>query len=197
MSGKELPLHFYRNVPCWNIFPALGRNGSVVYIEMQFMTLATSNGHKHTPFMLGIYFHFGYILLYSKERCRIVEYSRGEFGMPENSRALGDAVKRARIQQGLSKKQLADIIDVDVRTITNIENYESNTTLHVLYRLLNTLKIDSRVVFCTEKKQESQLHFQLKPFIEECTEEEVAALIPVCESVTRVLRTKKGSMIEE
>ncbi len=99
--------------------------------------------------------------------------------MPEYSRALGDAVKRA------------------LRTITNIENYESNTTLHVLYRLLNTLKIDSRVVFCPEKKQESQLHFQLKQFIEECTEEEVAALIPVCESVTRVLRTKKGSMIEE
>ena len=117
--------------------------------------------------------------------------------MPEYSRALGDAVKRARIQQGLSKKQLADIIDVDVRTITNIENYESNTTLHVLYRLMNTLKIDSRVVFCPEKKQESQLHFQLKQLIEECTEEEVAALIPVCESVTRVLRTKKGSMIEE
>ena len=66
--------------------------------------------------------------------------------MPEYSRALGDAVKRARIQQGLSKKQLADMIDVDVRTITNIENYESNTTLHVLYRLMNTLKIDSRVV---------------------------------------------------
>lgn len=117
--------------------------------------------------------------------------------MPEYSRALGDAVKRARIQQGLSKKQLADMIDVDVRTITNIENYESNTTLHVLYRLMNTLKIDSRVVFCPEKKQESQLHFQLKQFIEECAEEEVAALIPVCESVTRVLRTQKGSMIEE
>ena len=117
--------------------------------------------------------------------------------MPEYSRALGDAVKRARIQQGLSKKQLADIIDVDVRTITNIENYESNTTLHVLYRLLNTLKIDSRVVFSPEKKQESQLHFQLKQLIEECTEEEVATLIPVCESVTRVLRTKKGSMIGE
>ena len=52
--------------------------------------------------------------------------------MSEYSRSLGDAVKRARKQQGLTKKQLADMISVDERTITNIEMYKSNTTIYGL-----------------------------------------------------------------
>ena len=56
--------------------------------------------------------------------------------MPEYSRPLGDAVRNARTQRGLTKKQLADKIDVDERTITSIETYKSNTTIEVLYPLL-------------------------------------------------------------
>lgn len=59
--------------------------------------------------------------------------------MPEYSRPLGDAVKYARKHQGLTKKQLADKINVDERTITSIETYQANTTMAVLYPLLRTL----------------------------------------------------------
>ena len=52
--------------------------------------------------------------------------------MPECSRPLGDTVRHARTQQGLTKKQLADKISVDERTITSIETYKSNTTMEVL-----------------------------------------------------------------
>lgn len=57
------------------------------------------------------------------------------------SRPLGDTVRNARTQEGLTKKQLADKIDVDERTITSIETYKSNTMIEVLYPLLCTLTI--------------------------------------------------------
>ena len=43
--------------------------------------------------------------------------------MLEYVRSLGDAVKNARIELGLTQNEVADKIDVDVRTILNIENY--------------------------------------------------------------------------
>ena len=46
--------------------------------------------------------------------------------MQPYSRPLGDAVKRARGELNLTQRQVADRIEVDVRTILNIENYKGN-----------------------------------------------------------------------
>ena len=46
--------------------------------------------------------------------------------MQEFSQPLGDAVKKARGELGLTQNQVADQIDVDVRTVMNIENYKGN-----------------------------------------------------------------------
>lgn len=44
--------------------------------------------------------------------------------MPEYSRPLGDAVKRARGKLGLTQSEVADAANIDVRTVLNIENYK-------------------------------------------------------------------------
>lgn len=49
--------------------------------------------------------------------------------MHEYSYPLGDAVKRARGRSGLTQSQVADLADIDVRTILNIENYKGNPKL--------------------------------------------------------------------
>ena len=67
--------------------------------------------------------------------------------MPEYSRPLGDSVKRARGKLGLTQNEVADLIDIDVRTVLNIENYKGNPKLHILYPLIRFLKIDAREVF--------------------------------------------------
>ena len=46
--------------------------------------------------------------------------------MPEFSRPLGDSVKQARGRLRLTQNELADAIDVDSRTILNIENYKDS-----------------------------------------------------------------------
>ena len=43
--------------------------------------------------------------------------------MSEYSKPLGDVIKSVRKRLDLTQNEVADSIDVDVRTIINIENY--------------------------------------------------------------------------
>lgn len=116
--------------------------------------------------------------------------------MQDYSHPLGDAVKIARSELGLTQEQVASQIDADARTIMNIENYKGNPKMKTLFPLIRLLKIDSREIFNPEMQRESPAIRQLRFLIEECSEQEAAALIPVIESVLSTLRAKESSKIE-
>ena len=115
--------------------------------------------------------------------------------MAEYSRILGDTVKRARLSLKLTQKRVAEKIDVDERTIMNIEKGISKPTLEVLYPLVQVLKIDSREIFNAKMPRESEAQYQLCLLAEDCTEEEAALLIPVVESIKNAL--SNGRKIED
>ena len=116
--------------------------------------------------------------------------------MLDYSHPLGDAVKRARGELGLTQREVADKIDIDVRTVLNIENYKGNPKLIVLFPLIRALKIDAREVFNPEMLRESPALRQLRLLIEECSEEDAATLIPIIESVLKALHEKHGTQIQ-
>ena len=116
--------------------------------------------------------------------------------MPEYSRPLGDAIKRARGKAGLTQNEVADAADIDVRTVINIENYKGNPKLEVLFPLVRALKIDSREIFNPEMQRESPALRQLRLLIEDCSEDEAAAIIPVFRSVLTAMRDKNAIPIK-
>lgn len=116
--------------------------------------------------------------------------------MKEYSRFLGDAVKRARGASGLTQREVADKINKDVRTVLNIENYKGNPKLEVLYPLVRALNIDPREVFYPNMQQESPTLRRLRLLVDDCSEEEASALIPVLQSVLRAIRSKGGTEIK-
>ena len=115
--------------------------------------------------------------------------------MPDYSKPLGDGVKRTRKRLDLTQNEVADSIDVDVRTIINIENYKGNPKLEVLYPLIRSLKIDPREIFYPEMQRESPALRQLRLLVEDCSEEEAATIIPVLQSVIAALRDKNATPI--
>lgn len=117
--------------------------------------------------------------------------------MSEYLHPLGNTVKKARKKMGLTQNQVAIMTDSDERTIMNIENYKANTTMEVLYPLIRMLRIDPREIFCPEMDKESPAHYQLQLLINNCSEEEATALIPVCQAVISALRTNDGIPIKE
>lgn len=116
--------------------------------------------------------------------------------MPDFSRPLGDAIKRARGEQGLTQGEVAEAANIDVRTVLNIENYKGNPKMEVLFPLIRALKLDAREIFNPEMQRESPALRQLRMLVEECSEEDAEAMIPVFKSVLNALHSKDAIAIE-
>lgn len=67
--------------------------------------------------------------------------------MSEYAEILGDVVKAKRLELNLTQSEVAEKVDVDVRTILNIENHKGNSKWEVLYPLIRALKIDATMLF--------------------------------------------------
>lgn len=117
--------------------------------------------------------------------------------MQDYSRPLGDTIRSARLRMGYTQKQLADLIDVDERTIASIEKYQANTTMDILYPLIRALKVNPQDIFNHEMGKESPAHYQLRLLLGNCSEEEAATLVSVCESVLNALRNQNAILIEQ
>lgn len=116
--------------------------------------------------------------------------------MSEYTHTLGDIVKRARGKSGLTQSEVADAANIDVRAVLNIENYKGNPKMEVLYPLVRVLKIDAREIFNPEMQRESPALRQLRLLVEDCNEEEAAAIIPIFNSILSVLRERNATRIE-
>ncbi len=114
-----------------------------------------------------------------------------DISIPEYARILGDVIKKARENAVLTQAELADKAGIDSRTILNIENYHGNPKMQVLYPLIRALGIDANEVFYNRECQGSTKLHKLELLLANCSEEEIEALIPVCESVVAAIRSKE------
>ena len=112
------------------------------------------------------------------------------------ARALGDTVKKARKRLGLTQQKAAETCSIDSRTILNIENYRGNPKMEVLFPLIRGLQIDSHEIFYPEKELEGPNLSQLQCLLRGCTEQEIAALIPVVQSFLTAVRSNSAIHIK-
>lgn len=114
----------------------------------------------------------------------------------EFSNPLADAVFKAREALKLTQSDIANKIEIDPRTILNIENRRGNPKMEVLYPLIRTLHIDPREIFYPEVVKENPNLQKLQMLISDCSETEAQALIPVIQSVLSALRADNVTEIE-
>lgn len=112
--------------------------------------------------------------------------------MSDFSKPLGDAVKRARGRLGMTQSQVADAIDIDARTVMNIENYKGNPKLEVLYPLIRTLQIDPREIFNPEMSRDNPAIVQLRAIVEQCTEQEAETIVPIMRALLSALHDNRA-----
>lgn len=109
---------------------------------------------------------------------------------------LGNTVKEARNQHGYTQNEVAEMIGVDCRTILNIENFKGNPKMEVLYPLVRALHINPNDIFYPEIEQNHPTLTKLMLLIGACSDQEIETLIPVCESVLTVIRSKNATEIK-
>ena len=112
--------------------------------------------------------------------------------MHDYMQLLGDAVKKARLDHGLTQNDVADRIDIDVRTVLKIENHKGNPKLEILFPFIRELRIDPNNIFYPELQEDSLTLTQFQRFLSQCSEEEIRKLLPICETIISVLRTQSS-----
>lgn len=117
--------------------------------------------------------------------------------MHDFSRPLADAVKKARNRMELTQEQVGELVDTNTRTISAIENGQSNTRMTILYPLIRVLRIDPNEIFNSEMYSDSSVKHQLRVLIENCSDEEAAALLETSEAILRAIRSKGAKAVEE
>lgn len=66
---------------------------------------------------------------------------------------LGSTLKTARKAKGLTREQLAEIINITPRYLMSIENENKKPSYDVLFRLVRELGISADTIFYPEKQQ--------------------------------------------
>ena len=116
--------------------------------------------------------------------------------MYEFSQPMGDTIKKARHELGFTQAKVAEYIDIDSRTVMNIENYNANPKMTVLYPLVRELRVDPWVFFYPELQHQNSAVRQLQLLLRECSDAEIEALLPICKAALSVLKAENSTPIE-
>ncbi len=107
--------------------------------------------------------------------------------MNEAKQNLASAVREARTELGLSQEKLAEILNIDSRTILNIEAGRGNPKFEVLYPLITYLKIPADTIFYPNAENQQPNLQKLLTTLKDCTEQEADALLPMVRYVLNLL----------
>lgn len=111
--------------------------------------------------------------------------------MSKGSLILGEAIRKHRRKLSLTMKQLAELADIDLRTVTNIESGNGNPTFDTLLKLIRVLNIDAGEVFYPDQYRRSQNRSQLHSLVRACSETEAERLLPVIQVILKALRSSR------
>lgn len=108
--------------------------------------------------------------------------------MNDAKQNLAAAVREARTKLGLSQEKLAEILNIDSRTILNIEAGRGNPKFEKLYPLVTFLNIPADKIFYPDCNEQTPNLQQLFAMQKDCTEQEAADLIPMVRYMLGLLR---------
>lgn len=108
--------------------------------------------------------------------------------MQDIKQLLAIAVREARTELGLSQEKLAETLNLDTRTILNIEAGRGNSKFEKLYPLITYLKIPADKIFYPANTNQRPNLQKLLTVLNDCTEQKAADLLPMVRYLLDLLR---------
>lgn len=115
--------------------------------------------------------------------------------MNEIKQNLAVAVREARNELGLSQEKLAEILNLDQRTILNIEAGRGNPKFEKLYPLVTYLKIPADKIFYPDSNAEMPNLQKLYTLMSDCTDQEASAILPMVRYLISLLRNQDDTTL--
>lgn len=101
----------------------------------------------------------------------------------KNNNNLGSVVKAARLQRQLTRKQLAEKLQISQRHLTAIENEEQLPSCELLFALIRELQIHSDVIFYPERQNDSSELDELLYLLKQCNSKELNIVTSTVQSL--------------
>lgn len=103
-------------------------------------------------------------------------------------KAIGNRIRIARKKKGLSQAALAEMIQISVPHMSDIENGKKNIGIEIFIKLTEALQVSADWILQTNvpsvaKIQEKELSFLLS----DCTSEEAQELIKILTDIKRMM----------
>ena len=101
-------------------------------------------------------------------------------------RAFGLAIKEARKKQGLTREQVGAMIEIDPRSVTNIENKGQHPSLQVLYDLVSLLNVSVDEFFLSsDSLAKSSRRRQFESKIDNFTDADLVIMESVADGIVK------------
>ena len=108
--------------------------------------------------------------------------------MQDIKQNLASAVREARTELGLSQEKLAEILNLDQRTILNIEAGRGNPKFEKLHPLITYLKIPANKIFYPDNGNANPNLQKLTIELSDCSEDEAKELLPAVRYLLNLMR---------
>ena len=106
----------------------------------------------------------------------------------ELDQKLAQRVRNIRKRRSISQEKLAEILNLDQRTILNIEAGRGNPKFEKLYPLITYLKIPADKIFYPDSNDQKPNLQKLLTLLNDCTEQEANDLLPMVRYLLELLR---------
>lgn len=101
-----------------------------------------------------------------------------------NFKALGQAIKEARNAKGMSRNQLADIMNIAPRYIASIENSGQHPSLQIFYELVTILDVSVDQFFFPDKESnKSTQRRQLESLLDEMSDKDLIIMTATAKGI--------------
>lgn len=111
-------------------------------------------------------------------------------------KAFGQAIKEARNVKGLSRNQLADMMNITPRYIASIENSGQHPSLQIFYELVTILDVSVDQFFFPNKETEkSTQRRQLESLLDEMGDKDLTIMTATAKGIQEAkIRGKNGKL---
>ena len=108
--------------------------------------------------------------------------------MENLKKIIASNLRQQRAKYKISQEKLAEILNLDQRTILNIEAGRGNPKFEKLYPLITYLKIPADKIFYPDSNDQKPNLQKLLTLINDCTEQEANDLLPMVRYLLELLR---------
>ena len=105
--------------------------------------------------------------------------------------AIGKRIKILRIKQNISQEKLAEIANLSVQYLSNVENAHSKASLGTFVKIANALKVSIDELLCDSIiKCRPEMKKDIADVIEDCSDHEIRVLAKALTGMKKAIRIK-------